>query len=129
MAECTKNCVVVFHMTGGHHRTDCPAYGSAFSDPVGVMSTMQPDQVVKVCQEYALILKNMGAVPFKDTNPKTREGRLNHLAHMCNMVIVDVQGAHDDRDMWKPMRWLGFIQGAFDVLGIRSIDEMRDDNR
>lgn len=24
--ECDKECYLVFHMTGGHHRTDCAAY-------------------------------------------------------------------------------------------------------
>jgi hypothetical protein len=102
---------------------------SLFAELSDVMSAMTSDQVVNVCQKYALLLKDMGAVPFQDRDAKTREGQLNHLAHMCNHTIVEIQGATTPAEVEKAMRWLGFIQGAFFSLGIRTIDQMREDNR
>jgi hypothetical protein len=32
-AACTLNCGAIFHMTGGQHRTDCPAYGPPSAEP------------------------------------------------------------------------------------------------
>jgi hypothetical protein len=102
---------------------------SLFAELADVMSTMTPDHVVQVCQKYAAILKDMGAVPFKNREDKTREGQLNHLAHMCNHTIVEIQGASTPAEVEKAMRWLGFIQGGFWALEIRTIDQMREDNR
>lgn len=102
---------------------------SVFAELSDVMSSMTADQVVKVSQKYAAILNGLGAKPFQDRDAKTREGRLNHLRWMCDMTLVEAQSAHDHIELQKAMRWLGFIQGAFFSLEIRTIDEMRDDNR
>jgi hypothetical protein len=53
-----------------------------------------------------------------------RGSYLRHLAWMCGTTVQHADNGHIE----KAMRWLGFIQGAFWVLGIRTIDEMRDDN-
>ncbi len=90
---------------------------------------MTSEQVVQVCQRYSAILTNLGAVPFRDRSPETREGQLNHLRFMCDQTIVEAQTATSPPEIEKAMRWLGFIQGAFFSLGIRTIDEMREDNR
>lgn len=101
---------------------------SIFAELADVMSSMTPDQVVKVCQNYSVILKELGASPVQDRDARTREGQLNHLAHMCNHTIVEIQGASTPSETEKAMRWLGFIQGGFWALELRTIDQMRVDN-
>lgn len=101
---------------------------SVFAELASVMSTMTSDQVVKVCQKYAGLLKELGASPVLDRDAKTREGQLNHMAHMVNHTIVEVQGATTAAETEKAMRWLGFIQGGLWALELRTIDQMRADN-
>lgn len=100
-----------------------------FTELSDVMSCMTALQVVSVCQKYVSILNELGAKPFQDRDAKTREGQLNHLRYMCDFILTEVHTAHDEIELQKSMRWLGFVQGAFFSLGIRTIDEMRDDNR
>lgn len=48
-----------------------------------------------------------------------------HIAWMCSQIpdFFD-QGKKEKAD-----RWLGFVQGAVWALGLRTIDQMREDNR
>lgn len=48
----------------------------------------------------------------------------SHLLWMCREAAGFVS---EDR-IEKAMRWLGFIQGAFWILGLRSIEQMKLDN-
>lgn len=49
---------------------------------------------------------------------------MNHLLWMCSEVAVLL---NEDR-VEKAMRWLGFMQGAFWALGVRTIEQMKEDN-
>jgi hypothetical protein len=49
-----------------------------------------------------------------------------HIAWMCNRALLMTQ---NEDDIEKVMRWLGFIQGYLWCQGMKSINEMRDDNR
>lgn len=61
-----------------------------------------------------------------EANPKpTRLERLDHLLFMANETMaLPSQGRRE-----KAMRWLGFVQGAVWEMGIRSIRDLKDDNR
>ena len=49
--------------------------------------------------------------------------RARHLLWMCG----EIEGFLS-QDLDKAMRWLGFVQGALWVMGLRGIDAMRRDN-
>jgi len=74
-------------------------------------------------------------VEYKQTLEKATDGsarpirdsskpNLNHLYWMCDQVAVFIS----ENRIEKAMRWLGFIQGAFWVLGVRTVEEMKKDN-
>jgi hypothetical protein len=48
-----------------------------------------------------------------------------HLAWMCNEVHSLVDGGR----LEKANRWLGFVQGCLWLMGIKTLDELRDDVR
>ena len=52
-------------------------------------------------------------------------GKFDHVRGMLSAVLAHEAGG--DRE--KAMRWIGFIQGALWVLGVYTIDQMRDHNR
>ena len=54
----------------------------------------------------------------------SKQERVRHLMWMLEEIIR----MPNDR-FEKANRWLGFVQGSMWSLGIRSVDEMRDDNR
>lgn len=54
-----------------------------------------------------------------------RKWYFKHLSWMTGETIRFTE----ELEIEKAMRWLGFIQGAFWVLGYRTIAEMREDNR
>lgn len=60
--------------------------------------------------------------------------RLEHAAWMCEEMIRTLdasEAAAIDQDSLheKVNRWLGFVQGILWVTGMRTIEQMRDDNR
>lgn len=96
---------------------------------------MTPSQVREVCSKYAAVLDGLGASSVENQKAESREGKLSHLRWMCDHIVglvrtdqpFDTDTSISNRE--KAMRWLGFVQGAMSVLDIRTIDEMRDDNR
>jgi hypothetical protein len=84
---------------------------------------MTLDQVKSVSLKYIQMLPGVKVERFtsKSVLP-TREMILNHSRWMC-------QELSQMEDTEKAMRWLGFVQGIFWVLGKRTIEEMRSDNR
>ncbi|MGE0366986.1 MAG: hypothetical protein AB7Q00_14760 [Phycisphaerales bacterium] len=54
-----------------------------------------------------------------------RDMILAHLRWMC--IVVNREHAHDNIE--KAMRWLGFIQGALWALGIKTIEDLKEDNK
>ena len=84
---------------------------------------MTKDQVLRVVKAYKLELGIAEKAPHEGTPDDTEARR--HIAWMCEQIPEFV--AQDA--MSKVDRWLGFIQGGMWLLGIRTIDQMRDDNR
>jgi hypothetical protein len=86
---------------------------------------MTSDQILKTVEAY----KSAVGIPAKKSEtgekPMDRLDIMAHVAWMCNQIpgfLAEGKGE-------KVNRWLGFIQGALWSLGIRTIDQMRDDNR
>jgi hypothetical protein len=93
---------------------------------------MTADKVLAVLTEYRTILKSWRAKPVRDTGyilkgePLDPTGRrLNHLAWM----VEETYNIVNTGKLEKAFRWLGFIQGGLWCHGIRSIDQMREDNK
>ena len=63
--------------------------------------------------------------PQQIADPNTINERVRHLLYMCE-TIPDLlrQGRRE-----KVMRWLGFLQGSAWLMRIRTIDEMKNDNK
>ncbi len=89
-------------------------------------------QVRKIAKDYEdLLINYYKAEPVRYTlDPANPDAYLatdpietmNHCAWTCQQILkkeIDIEDA---------MRWLGFVQGAFWTLGIRSISQMRKDN-
>lgn len=55
-------------------------------------------------------------------------GKLTYCREMLPQMR-EWAGSESDRNREKLMRWLGFVQGAFWVCGVYSINQMRDHNR
>jgi hypothetical protein len=72
--------------------------------------------------EITRLFKNVISTPSKkssmDTVPMSMPGVLGHLSWMCNQIPVLLEEGKNSR----VQRWLGFIQGATWVLGIKTID-------
>lgn len=96
---------------------------------------MNAQQVAYVCKKYASILDGLDAKPVNNSKAESREARLDHLRWMCDEIqtfLSNSQPFETDTSISnreKAMRWLGFVQGAFSSMGVRSIEDMRDDNR
>lgn len=82
---------------------------------------------------YSTILTAAGAVEVKqDTSVPTLDPthRLNHCLWMLNEVRVLMMGTTvEDRDIAKAERWICFVQGVLWSANLRTVDEMREDNR
>lgn len=84
---------------------------------------MTNEKILEVIAGYELLLD--GHEPLRDNAAQTLTARMMHLHWMCRQVRNFL--VEDRRD--KAFRWLGFIQGAFWVMGLRTVEEMKNDNR
>jgi len=85
---------------------------------------MDMQKVREVLQKYDKYLSDLGYTPQRfdhDRFPQHKEAE-NHLLWMCRAVDTSFSEG-------KAKRWLGFIQGAFWILRLRTIEEMKRDNR
>jgi len=80
-----------------------------------------PYKILEVLNIYE---KQLNAYIFGNMRPD-RHKDLQHL----RMMIPQIRKFLENRRMEKSCRWLGFMQGAFWILGIYSIHEMRDHNK
>lgn len=94
---------------------------------------MTPEKVVSVLSQYR---RRLATTPMRlsqeqfDSYCHWRHGVphrdvLCHLAWMCEQAIDFVAEGR----MEKAMRWLGFIQGVLWALGIKTLNELRDDSK
>lgn len=88
---------------------------------------MTPEQLVSVVAKYEVELRKVigggNRVSPEIAGPDDRMA-CEHALWMCEQAKTFVP-----LDMEKACRWLGFIQGVLWMAGIRTIAEMRDDNR
>lgn len=91
---------------------------------------MTPEHLKQVFEEYAAILTQRGN-PAKQLEVEPwgsliePDQQLNHAHWMCLVCLDFVSQGEID----KAYRWLGFIQGVLWCRHVRSIREMRSDNR
>ncbi|KKN81612.1 hypothetical protein LCGC14_0318910 [marine sediment metagenome] len=81
---------------------------------------MTQDQFVEILEnyEYTLVQNLVDCVPFE-------RSFTDHLKKTCLKAIDLMKSGKTE----EAMRWLGFIQGAMWRMGLRTIEELRDDNR
>jgi hypothetical protein len=87
---------------------------------------MTPEQVVAVIEQYEAELGKLvvsARLPSASSGPQDAEA-LGHVLWMCEQTKIFAA-----TDMEKACRWLGFIQGTLWMTGLRTIDEMREENR
>ena len=86
---------------------------------------MTGDKVKEVATKYEVFLQEQyRTTPGRNMEAYLLEDRLKHLHWMCVQIREFVDADRID----KAFRWLGFLQGAFWVLGIYSIEEAKKDN-
>lgn len=84
---------------------------------------MNIDKVTAAMEGY---VKDLGVEPERasmETPPLDAHFAKKHVAWML-LQMPDAAGNPD-----RFNRWLGFVQGVLWVLGVRTIGQMRDDNR
>lgn len=92
---------------------------------------------------YQNLLKDRGARPIRMEGPEPEEhhlysAQIDHLFWMCEQGDIFLgeaitRGEAGDKPgsqskIEKAFRWLGFVQGSFWLLKIRSVDQMKRDN-
>lgn len=94
---------------------------------------MTSEQMNSVLQKYKKIIGG-----YDDFDPRLQDlmsqmirlpmdarGVEAHVFWMCDQV----PGFLEKGDVDKANRWLGFVQGCLWLMGLRTINDMRDDNR
>ncbi len=95
---------------------------------------MTSEKLLQVIHRYEEKLVSLGALPIP-LHSNARLGFLviffrkkfviDHLYNMTSQMRTFV--SEDNRE--KLMRWLGFMQGVLWVLGVYSLDELKNHNR
>lgn len=83
---------------------------------------MELKQIQEVAAKYRKMLPAAEVVNDERICPRPLEN-FRHCAWMCDKII----SGEFDQD--KAMRWLCFVQGCLWSLGVKTINEMKDDNR
>lgn len=94
---------------------------------------MTKEKISDVVESYALLLRGRGCRPERMIESGNWTPEFHHLRgtrenHLLWMTI-QIQTFLDQDKLDKAFRWLGFIQGAFWVLDLRSVAEMKGDNK
>lgn len=84
------------------------------------------EQIRAAAGLYSSILqdKDVEATRHSDHEGLTEAQFLEHALWMCREVLEMGDGHRE-----KAMRWICFVQGVLWRTGLRSIHQMRDDNR
>lgn len=87
---------------------------------------MTNEKVLDVLKVYTDLLEKHGRIARRIDEKQTVSWLQQecHLLWMCGNAALFIS---EDR-IEKAMRWLGFIQGALWVLGLRTIEQMKRDN-
>ena len=90
---------------------------------------MTPSKLLGILLSYKTSLK---ANPPVRLSPEQQEGgsvgpeaTLNHLTYMVDEAVQ--HATHGKFE--KALRWLGFVQGVMWCMGLRTLAELRADNR
>jgi hypothetical protein len=90
---------------------------------------MTPEQIKIVCYKYEAIIDEhclVESIRYDDDNiPTLRSEFLEHAKWMLEQIPQHIE----DNKIDKANRWLGFIQGTLWTSGLRTIEEMKNDNR
>jgi hypothetical protein len=91
---------------------------------------MKIEKIRQVIEEYEELLISLGAKPkqFEDYDKvgyHPEEADLDHLCYMTTQMpeLLD----HGKKE--KVCCWLGFIQGVFFAMGVKSLNELKNDSR
>ncbi len=87
---------------------------------------MTHEQLVAVLESYEAELGKL--VKADRVNPDV-SGPLDAVALSHTLWMCEQAKTFVPLDMEKACRWLGFIQGVLWMAGVRTIAEMRDENR
>lgn len=94
-------------------------------------NNMTPSKLLKIVKTYREFMSQMGARPVRLTPDQQQSQQvtyrevINHLAYMVDQVPIHAKGGKVE----KAFRWLGFIQGVLWCSGVRTLQELRSDNR
>lgn len=83
---------------------------------------MELKQIQEIAQRYKEFLPSAEATSDERILPRYLEN-FRHCAWMCDKIISG------ELDCDKAMRWLCFVQGCLWSLGVKSIAQMKEDNR
>ena len=86
---------------------------------------MTKEQTKAIVSRYRDILADTyHTTPVRRQETTNLHERIQHLMWMCDEVEYFLK----EEKVEKAMRWLGFIQGAFWILGIQDIAQSKKDN-
>ena len=86
---------------------------------------MTKEKVHGILQEYAQTLhEHWKTMSIRNQEASSLRQRLDHLHWMC----LQAMGFAEEGKTDKMFRWLGFLQGAFWAMGLRSIETMKQEN-
>lgn len=86
---------------------------------------MTDERVLEVLKSYEIAIGTPAKKSETNMTPLTLAALCGHLSWMCQQVPGFLENGQKD----KAQRWIGFIQGSMWSLGMRTIDQMREDNR
>jgi hypothetical protein len=86
---------------------------------------MTNKQTLTVLEMYVKSIGTPAKKAATSMTPLTMPSILGHLAWMCQQIPGFLEEEKND----KAQRWMGFIQGSMWAIGMRTIDQMREDNR
>lgn len=89
---------------------------------------MTSEQVLAAAEKYEALVRRHVTEAKRFSLVGLLPSKQDCLAHVLYMVPGLREHLSSGKSE-KAMRWLGFVQGVLWVVGLMSIDEMKDDNR
>ncbi|NCN07414.1 hypothetical protein GW933_01835 [Candidatus Falkowbacteria bacterium] len=90
---------------------------------------MTAEKVKEMMSKYQKFLFLLGAPIAKcDTYDRRIIDRQTILGHI-HYLSYEIDGLLAENRLEKSFRWLGFIQGCWFALGLRSLDDLKNDSK
>jgi len=88
---------------------------------------MTKERVLFAVQQIETSLRTWwpDAIPHQAPEVLMKVNRAGHMLWMCKTIPVFLQEGRWE----KAMRWLGFLQGAAWAMHVRTVEEMKQDNK